>query len=170
MQVLWLAVSVYVPEGQSVQDAPPSVANLPVTHVLPQTCASSAALPRNFPEGHVLSVHGELSVITEYLPLLHGAHEASVVAVPAANPVPVPHGGLECTTHASVPSLLEKNPGPHGAQTESSAEAVPSVYSWPALHLRTDFGLQGFASLVLLYWPAAQGPHTALLAAFVPSV
>ena len=127
VQLLWLAVFVYVPEGQSAQDAPPSVANLPATQVLLQTCASSAPLPRNFPEGHVLSVHGELPVSTEYLPLLQGAHEASVVAVPAATPAPVPHGGLEWILHASVPSLLEKKPEEHGAQDESSTDVDPSV-------------------------------------------
>ena len=95
------------------------MANLPATHVLLQTCTSSAALPRNIPEGQVLSVHGELSVFTEYLPLPQGAHEASVVAVPAARPVPLTHGGLDSTTHASVPSLLEKNPAPQLVQDES---------------------------------------------------
>ena len=114
-----LGASVYVPEGQSVQVAPSSVLNLPGTHVLLQTCASSAALPRNFPEGHVLSVHGELSVFTEYLPLLHGAHDTSLFVVPAARPVPLSHGGFEYPTHASVPSLLEKNPAPQLVQDES---------------------------------------------------
>ena len=119
MHTTALGASVYVPEGQSVQDAPSSVLNLPGTHVLLQICASSAALPRNSPGGHVLSVHGELSVSTEYVPVLHGTHEASVVAVPAERPVPLAHGGLDSTAHASVPSLLEKNPAPQSAQAES---------------------------------------------------
>ena len=153
MHTMELGASVYVPEGQSVQVAPSSVLNLPGTHVLLQTCASSAALPRNFPEGHVLSVHGELSVFTEYFPLLHGAHEASVVAVPAARPFPLSHGGLDATSHASVPSLLEKNPAPQLVQVESSSDVVPSAYPCPTRHLSTDLSLQSVASLTLLYWP-----------------
>ena len=127
MHTMELGASVYVPEGQSVQVAPSSVLNLPGTHVLLQTCSSLAPLPRNLPVGQVLSLHGELSVSTEYLPLLQGAHEASVIAVPATEPCPLLHGGFECTVPASVPSLLEKYPSSHGAQSESD-DAVPSVY------------------------------------------
>ena len=169
MQLLWPASVENVPEGQSEQLLPPSTLNLPATHVLLQTCSSLTALPRNFPKGHVLSVHGELSVFTEYLPLPQGAHDASVVAVPAATPDPVSHGGLECTTHASVPSLLEKNPAPHAVQAESSADADPSVYPIPALHLRTVFTLHAVVSPIERYWPAAHGTHAESSADVVPA-
>ena len=57
-----------VPGAQSMQPAaaPTLYLNLPATHVETQICASSAALPRYLPLGHELSVHGELSVSTEY--------------------------------------------------------------------------------------------------------
>ena len=169
MHTTALGASVYVPEGQSVQDAPSSVLNLPGTHVLLQICASSAALPRNSPGGHVLSVHGELSVFTEYLPLPQGAQEVSLITVPASAPVPVSHDGLECVLHASVPSLLEKNPVLHGTQDESSSVAVPSMYLLPALHVRTDLGLQSVVSSALLYVPAAHDTQAESSSDVVPS-
>ena len=78
---------------------PPSL-YFPATHVVVQVCASLAALLRYLPSGQVLSVHGELSVCVEYVPEAHGEQDASTVAVPATNPWPFGHDGVECGLHA----------------------------------------------------------------------
>jgi hypothetical protein len=61
---------------------------LPATQAVVHTCASLAALERNVPLTHVLSVHAELSVSVEYLPDPQGAQNVSADAVPAASPCP----------------------------------------------------------------------------------
>jgi hypothetical protein len=75
----------YCPGLQSMH--PPSL-YFPATQVVVHTCASSAALERNVPVAHVLSVHAELSVSVEYLPDPQGAQNVSADAVPAASPCP----------------------------------------------------------------------------------
>ena len=147
-----------VPGAQSVQITvvPLVYLNLPATHVAEQICASSAALPRYLPLGHELSVHGELSVFTEYLPEPQGSHVASAVAVPATDPVPVAHGGDVCGTQASLPMLTLYVPSPQTAHTASSAVAVPSTKPFPVPHDEMLCSVQGLLSVVVENHPAAQ--------------
>jgi len=148
-----------VPGAQSVQPAaaPIPYLNLPATHVEEQNCASSAALPRYLPLGHELSVHGELSVSTEYLPEPQALHVASTVAVPATNPLPVAHDGDVCGTQASLPMLpLYAFHRPQISHAASSAVMVPGTKPSPVPHDEMLCGVQGLLSVVVENHPVVQ--------------
>ena len=120
----WSLVVVYWPGRQSWQ--PPSL-YFPATHVEEHVCVWSTALLRYLPVGHVLAVHGELLVSTEYLPLPHGSQNASAVAVPALTPSPVGQGGVVCELHELASSTVLYVPVAQLEHVASSAVVVPSV-------------------------------------------
>ena len=147
LQLGWSVVVEYVPGLQSKQ--PPSL-YLPLTHVDEHVCGWLAALLRYSPVGQVLSVHGELSVCTEYLPDPHGAHDESANVVPATRPIPLAHVvDVVCDRHSSPPTLLEYLPAEQGKQLASSATAEPCLRPMPEPHDVMDLGVHAELSLAL---------------------
>jgi hypothetical protein len=77
-----------VPDGQTAQIFG-DFRNLPATHCDKHCCGSSVPLDTDLPGGQSWVVHGELSVLAEYVrPGLHASHVGGVLAVPKATPVP----------------------------------------------------------------------------------
>ena len=155
-QLSWLMPVWYVPGLQSMH--PPSL-YFPGTHVDEHVCAWSAALLRYFPAAQLLSVHGELSAVTEYLPFSHDAQDASADVVPAETPWPAGHEGVLCGLHGRASSVLLYLAAAQFAHDASLALVVPSLYPLPLVHdvvalvEHTDWPVN------TVKVPAPQSPH-----------
>ena len=63
--------------------------------------ADALPMPKPWPAGHLVNVHGLHTPPTSHDPVEHApAHAASLLAVPAVNGAPPEHVGVECAVHA----------------------------------------------------------------------